>query len=300
MNSFVERIKNYGRVVLGCLENKRKNYVSPLLLDKRKKIFIMATGPSAKQAWNNVDLLAHKEDTDYVVFNEAVWQMYDRITVLKPKIIILWDSIFFLPEEENVGQKKQISKTKKLTLDKLKQINWPVNVVIPFGFDLTIDNPYVSVVKLRNRIDTLHNSKQRYEYYDKNLLIPVANNVLQVALYYAVLNQYDEVSFIGGEYSFWKSCYIDENDNKAKVNIPHCYDEERLFSVWTLEEDGDMYRDSRTGAVSLFLRRTAESMEGFFYIREYADYKHICVNNYSDGTMLEAFKIMKFSDYIKE
>jgi hypothetical protein len=51
-----------------------------------------------------VDLLAHKEDTDYVVFNEAVWQMYDRITVLKPKIIILWDSIFFLPEEKNVGQ----------------------------------------------------------------------------------------------------------------------------------------------------------------------------------------------------
>lgn len=115
---------------------------------------------------------------------------------------------------------------------------------------------------------------------------------MKYLLYITIRMGYKEIGFVGGEYSFWKDCYIDDRDGRIELVVPHCYGINNVICLDSYDE----YSRNKSGIIAAFLRRTADSFDCFYNISEYAKWKGTTIINYSKGTMLEFFENRDFSE----
>lgn len=255
---------------------------------KNDKLMIVSTGPSAGEFWNNSNFRMKFIDYDICLLNDA-FAFHNKQTLgLKPRFWCLTDGAYFgnMPD----GNDKDALERKNIITENMKileDVDWPLYMIIPMGKTLNVNNANIHYIYL----NTIVNSelKNRFWFYDRNMMNPSGNTVGHSSIYFGIMSGYKIIGIIGNEYNFFKEIEL-MKDGKVTMNLRHSYQENAVMNKWILNEDS-LYSNAREGVVASFLRRISDSLAGFSYLREYADYRGVRVINYSKGTMIDAFEI---------
>lgn len=255
---------------------------------KSDKLMIVSTGPSAGEFWNNINFRMQFADYDICILNDAFSFHKEQVLELKPQFWCLTDGAYFgdMPD----GNEKDALKRKNIIDENLKileKVDWPLFMIVPMRKMINVDNANIHHIYLNTIVNSV--LKQRFWFYDRNMMNPCGNSVGHSSIYFGIMSGYKTIGIIGNEYNFFKEIELME-DGRVTMSLSHSYKSNAVMDEWILNDDS-IYCNAREGVVSSFLRRVSDSMAGFSYLREYADYRGARVINYSKGTMIDAFDI---------
>ncbi len=251
------------------------------------KMIIIGNGPSL-----NDSVTKYKDEilsNDRIAVNFfASSELYE---VLKPNIYVFADPAFFdIPD----NQKESIERLFNNITDKT---NWQMRIIIPITAK---DSILVDRLKSNKtlEIDYYLNYYQKcyritkFQAWDKNLIGPPAQNVLNVALYLALFWGFKETYLIGADSSFLEDLRVDQQTNELFTIDTHFYNNNKVYS------DKKLF-DVKRGRVRSdwklhdLIYAHGRMFEYYSDLREYADYKGLKIYNASEYSWINVFERKK-------
>ena len=159
------------------------------------------------------------DNVDYMVVNRHV--LADNYLDIKPRYYVLADPHFFTHEEG---------------LEVMRRIDnstcWDMSVFIPFRrrksvhWNKEFKNERISL-KTYNAFFFFGYEKIAYFLYEKQLAMPMVQNVLVAAIMLGIQMNYDVIELYGVEHNWLKNIYVGE-DNLVYLLNEHFYDKEKV------------------------------------------------------------------------
>jgi len=258
--------------------------ILPQLEHHSDNVIIMGNGPSL-----NDSIIKYKDE---ILKNDRIAVNFFASSVffeqLKPNIYVFADPAFFdIP--------KDLKESIELLLGNLLQKTvWDMRVVVPSS---ARDSYFISKLKSNNSItvDYYMDYNQniglmsKFEAWDKNLIAPPAQTVLNVALFLSLYWNYKESYLIGADSSFFEDLRVDQKTNELFSNDTHFYNNQqvnsgidskrsRLMSGWTLHD---------------LIYAYGRMFEYYSDLKDYADYKGLKVYNASEYSWINVFERRK-------
>lgn len=256
----------------------------PQLEHHSDNVIIMGNGPSL-----NESIFKYKNEilkNDRIAVNYFASSIYYE--QLKPNIYVFADPAFFdIPN----SLKESIE---SLLGDILQKTVWNMRVVVPSS---ARDSAFISKLKSNKNITVDYylnyyqdiGSMSKFEAWDKNLIPPPAQTVLNVALFLSLYWNYKESYLIGADSSFFEDLRVDQKTNELLSKDTHFYNNHqvdsgidskrsRLMSGWTLHD---------------LIYAYGRMFEYYSDLKEYADYKGLKVYNASEYSWINVFERRK-------
>jgi hypothetical protein len=248
----------------------------------REKLFICGNGPSLQDALDNhLDEL--KSNPCMVVNKFANTPYFKKV---KPRFYMFADPNFFMEVKDMVNRcaKEEIP----VTAAKLQNdVDWPLTVFAPYyGYKSNFikqitSNPNITVYYYNTfgRIDNCYSEKLRFKLWDKSLLPPFLQTVLNTAVWLGIKLRFKEVYLLGADTSWHAAIQVNQDTNELYSVDTHFYNRVNCvidnFCLW---EAFDTY---------------SRVFFAYHQLRRYADFVGVKVYNASAFSWIDSFERKK-------
>ncbi|WP_068471651.1 hypothetical protein [Saccharicrinis aurantiacus] len=239
---------------------------------RQKELKILGNGNSLKKSLHEISI----SDYDFMVVNRHV--LSESYNVIKPKYYILADPHFY-SHEEGIGILSKV----------IKQTSWELNLFLPFealnSKTRSILNNIPGNIKVTFFNTRGANGFSFYKYwlYNKNLSMPIVQNVMVAATYLAISLKYKRVDLYGVEHSWLKYLSVNDN-NEVCLENPHFYDKGKTKKQTWYEIQ------HVTATLSEVLRAYANMFESYLEVEAYARKKQVAIVNKTANSYIDAFR----------
>lgn len=277
-------------ITIGYRHLRKKELIeSPLPQIERhsEKMVILGNGPSL-----NESIEKYKEKIlsfDRMVVNFfANTDYYEEIT---PNFYLFADSAYF-----NVP--KHLANSVNTLVDNIvNKTKWPMRVVVPTSakgsmfMERLLTNKCITVdYYFDGRQDI--GKMNKFEAWDKNLIVPPSQTVLNVAIFLSLFWRYKESYLIGADSSFLEDLRIDQETNEILSLDSHFYNNEEIYVDKQLFDTAKIRR--MTGwTLHEIIYAYGRMFEYYNELRQYADYKGLKVYNASEYSWINVFERKK-------
>lgn len=252
------------------------------------KMIIIGNGPSL-----NDSVTKYKDEilsNDRIAVNFfASSELYE---VLKPNIYVFADPAFFyVPDNQKDSIESLINKI-------ITKTNWDMQMIIPLSAQKA---PLVNLLKqVKNiKIDFYINeyrnigNMSKFEVWDKNVIGPPAQNVLNVALYLSLFWGYKETYLIGADSSFLEDLRVDQETNELYTIDTHFYNNKSVHTDKKFYDQKNRGRSRKDWKLHDLIYAHGRMFEYYSDLKEYADYKGLKVYNASEYSWINVFERKK-------
>lgn len=277
--------------IKNAISNLKKPEPSPLMpIDKgTDQVIILGNGPSLNVSVDKyIDIIKNNDRIAVNFFGSS--DLYEKI---QPNLYVFADpAFFFIPE----NQKESVT----VLFENIRsKTTWPLQIVIPIGAkgapieNCLLQNPNIKIIYYFNGTQNI-GRLSKFEAWDRNLIGPPAQNVLNVCIYLALFWKYPEIYLVGADSSFLEDIRVDQETNELFSIDSHFYKQEKVYS----KSDKNLF-DPKRGRIKK--DRTVGVLVGlyskmFLYyeeLRKYADYRGQKVYNASEYSWIDCFERKK-------
>lgn len=260
----------------------------PRIEHRSDKMVLIGNGPSLLRSVELYKDEILKHDRIAVNFF-ASSDLYEQ---LRPKIYVFADPAFFdVPE----NQKESVE---ALFENIAQKTTWEMRIIIPYTAK---DSEIVNTLKNNRNIsvDCYSNTNQaigamsKFEAWDRNLLCPPSQNVLNVALYLSLFWEYKETYLIGADSSFLEDLRVDQETNELFTLDSHFYRNKDIQKDKGFYDQKERGRSRSDWKLHELIYAHGRMFEYFSDLKEYADYKRLKVYNASEYSWINVFERKK-------
>ena len=286
MKKIIKSLYNFIITVLSLVlwlfrQFKNENFKNFILYkEKSTPIKILGNGPSLNKVINDPQFLLDRKNIHYcVVNNSALSPLFKE---LKPEHYVLADPLFF----DRPSRDTQVVPLMK----ELLNVCWSMKLYIPFKHYNLIktemkSNNNIQVIPFHtNKLN--NNTKQKrtkFWLYKKGLSCPRIQNVIIGCIYCMINSGYKDISLHGVEHS-WTNSLAVNNKNQVSLKDSHYYNTTEVKMEPWIRCSGEPYKMYEV------LRDLAYMFEGYFELKEYADYiGNIKITNKTPNSFIDAF-----------
>lgn len=276
------------------LKNWRRDHpaltASPLpqLDNKAERMLLIGNGPSL-----NESVSKYKEDIlkcDRMATNSfASTPLYEEI---KPNFYLFADPAFFdVPE----NQKETITKLFDALLNKT---TWPLLMIVPSSaknaplLTQLNRNPKIKVICYFEGWQNV-GRLSKFEAWDKNLIGPPAQNVLNVGLYLSLFWGYRETYLIGADSTFFEDLRVDQDTNELYTIDTHFYNNKEIYIDKKFYDSQKRGRSRSDWKLHELIYAHGRMFEYYEMLRQYADHKGLKVYNACEYSWINCFERKK-------
>ena len=249
------------------------------------KIIIVGNGPSLNKTMELYDDIVRKTPCMMVNF-AANTELYERI---KPSIYLLVDPAWYNPT-------KKLQTIVESCIDAIVcKTVWPMKIIMPrcakgcYAVERFKENPNLEVNFYEDGWQ-LPKGMSKFEAWDKNLICPPAQTVLNTAVWLSIYWGYKDTYLVGADTSWHTELKMNQKTNELYTIDTHFYDNKAIL--------GDVYDDKQNRRPihtklheELFAEATA--LCEYCELRKYADWKGVNVYNASEYSWIDAFERKK-------
>lgn len=245
-----------------------------LLTNKKRKCFVIGTGPSLKKVLNH-DYKIFLNSEVFVVNLFCVNEYFKKI---KPNNYVITDEGFWKETDD-----KRIIEIQNLFKNQMKLINWKINVFIPFDtsqefYNSLILNKKLNVIKY-NRVPIEGFKFFSHFIYKNNLGMPRPENVIVAAIFLAINSGNLKINLYGIDFSSVETYYIDESNNIC-VKPKHFYDKKHK----ELEKV-----KLKKGGFKIALSSMVSALNSYENLNKYASARNVIILNNTNPSYVDAF-----------
>jgi hypothetical protein len=263
---------------------ERKYFYSTISNHKKtgETILILGNGPSLKEQLDRYfDILSNNT---CICVNHFVSSEY--YVKLRPKLYIIIDPVFFHPCED-----KKINEKKEMVFFNLKtKTTWNIELVIDSKYksDLKLielqENQHIKLLFINmGTFISYYRTKEQFKLFNKNIIAPPAQTVLNTALYLCIFWRYKNIVLLGADSSWHEAYQIDPLTNKLYINMRH----------FTGEEKMPVYSDPKDCTFAKFHEEflaLSNAFKSYWLLREYAEFNGVSIFNASTKSYIDAFE----------
>lgn len=257
---------------------------------KENKIIVIGNGPSFKETYNK-NFEALKQNACIVVNNFVDSNYFEQLT---PQYYIIVDPNYFLPIEKLSDRLKNVVESLQTGLT--KKVKWPMNVILPFSANGTnfhkrlLSNKYIKICFFNNKgqADVFPNNGLKYFLWNHDILTPLAQTVLNVAISLAVKNKIKEIYLVGADTSWHENYELDQETNVLYYKDTHFYGNKKF----------PIYEDAKNKVsvkIHNELRTASIALQAYWILYEYSLYNNVNIYNASAYSWIDAFKRKKLN-----
>ena len=260
----------------------------PQVVNHSEKMIIIGNGPSLR---TSVDLYK-----DEIIANDRIAVNYfassDLYEIIKPNIYVFADPAFF-----NVTEKERES-IKSLFENLSIKTTWPMHIIVPMSArnaPLLLELHTNKNIVVDSYFDGFQNVGEisKFEAWDKNLIEPPAQNVLNVAIYLSLYWGYKETYLIGADSSFFEDLRVDQETNELYTIDTHFYKNSELQNERSFYDSKNRGRSRKEWKLHDLIYAHGRMFEFYSDLKDYADYKGLKIYNASEYSWINVFERKK-------
>lgn len=269
------------------LKPEPERHPMPKIERNGDKVIIVGNGPSLNKTMELYDDILRKVPCMMVNF-AANTELYERI---KPSIYLLVDPAWYNPTEK-------LQTIVESCIDAIicKTV-WPMTIVMPnraresHAVQRFKENANLRILFYEDGWQ-LPNGISKYEAWDKNLICPPAQTVLNTAVWLSVYWGYKETYLVGADTSFIQDIYVGQKDNVLYTIDSHFYKNEDVYNN-SIEPE----RNGRKFGMDMeqLLESVYVMFKSYRELREYAEWKGVKIYNASEYSMIDCLERKKLN-----
>lgn len=264
----------------------QKVNIQNLNVEKDNYLCILGNGPSLSKSIEKYKSFI--EANDCLVCNFfANTNLFEE---LKPKFYLLADPSFFYEDVQLLSDQKQARDN--LISNLITKTHWNISLLVPataYNSVLTerLKSDYITFYFYNNvEYKTIYSKKTKFRYWDKGILPPPAQTVINTAVYFGIFLNYQTTYLFGIDTTYFNALEVDQKTNIVYSNLNHFYKSSRV--PWYIDP-----KNKKGGKVHEIADTFVTMFRLYWELREYADYKGVEVFNASEFSMVDAFKRQK-------
>lgn len=268
-------------------KNQPKIVPLPKLGRGSQKMVVIGNGPSLN---NTVNIyMAELHDSECVMVNDSVkTELFGKI---RPCMFLLVDPKYYKAEGYETFRPTLISIVDAIVLQTL----WPMKIIMPrsaigsYAVERFKENPNLHILFYEDGWEKPNDISQ-FEAWDKNLIAPPAQTVLNTAVWLSIYMGYPETYIVGADTSWHTELKMDQETNELYTIDTHFYNNKEMYG--DLYDEKQNRRPIRTKLhEELFAEATA--LKEYCELRKYADWKGVKVYNACEYSWIDAFERKK-------
>ena len=276
--------------VTNCFHKKGKNEIINTLPKNDvvgDRLIVIGNGPSLNTSFDKYEKVLCV--TDCLMVNESA--MSPLYVAIKPSIYMLIDPKFYMDKGYESYRKTLESLAKAL----VEKTTWKMTLVMPHS---SAHSYIVEQLKQNTNISELffHNGLVKpkdmsmFDAWDKNLVCPPAQTVLNAAVWLSIYWGYKETYLIGADTSWHAQLQMDQETNELYTEDTHFFDNGAVYGK--LYDTKKNRRPIKTRLHEELLAE-ATALKSYWDLREYADWKRVKIYNASECSWIDAFERKK-------
>ena len=270
-----------------CPQKQTELCPLPKIERQGDRMVVIGNGPSLNKTIELYESQLHEADSVMVNFS-AKSELFERI---KPSAYLLVDPAYYtIPKH---------LETSLLALYGaiVTKTTWPMKIVMPkcakgcYAVERFKENPNLELLFYEDGWQ-LPNGISKYEAWDKNLICPPAQTVLNTAVWLSVYWGYKETYLVGADTSFIQDIYVGQKDNILYTVDTHFYKNEDVYK-------GELEPEKSGRKFGMDMEQLLESVYVMFKsyreLREYAEWKGVKIYNASEYSMIDCLERKKLN-----
>lgn len=268
---------------------KKNEELTPLPVCKNAsdKLVIIGNGPSL-----NTTMLKYKDvitESNCLMVNEAA--LTDLYDMIKPVIYMLVDPKFY----EEKGYELYKDTLSSLVEEIVTETKWDMTIVMPcrakksYAVERFKENSNLNVVFYEDGLE-LPENVSLMDAWDKNLISPPAQTVLNTAVWLSIYWGYKSTYIVGADTSWHTQLQMDQYTNELYTEDNHFFDNKKIYNK---EFDSECNRRVLKLKLHEELFAEANALKSYWELRKYADWKGVRIYNASEYSWIDAFERKK-------
>jgi hypothetical protein len=271
ISNFYKLLQFFYFLIRLLLTTDLRNHIPENETGAKKKIVILANGPSLKNEIDKIDF-TNCEISVLNHFYKSSW-----FNQIKPRYYVIADPLFF-EDESNY-------------LPLIKAVEWEMLLFVPF-----YSYKRCSILRClpSNLIKVIPYHTIPYKgwhlfeffFYRKGLAMPRAQNVLVASIFTSINMGYKEIDIFGADHSWTQTLGVNETNQVCAVDM-HFYEDEKKVTYapyWKDPNKGTLY------SMDEILYYFSLMFKSYHLIRKYADYRGCKITNCTKGSFIDAFE----------
>lgn len=252
------------------------------------RMIVIGNGPSLNKT---IELYG-----DVVRSTECMMVNFSASTSLfefvRPSVYLLVDPGWFSPSRD------MKSSVNSCIDDIIGKTKWQMTMVVPsfakgtFTIERLHENKEIDVLFYNTNFQMPKNMS-KFEAWNKNLISPPGQTVLNTCVWLSLYWGYSETFLVGADSSFLADEFVDQETNEVYTFDKHFYCNDEIYKDKNLFDT--LHRRVIPARFHEELRSVALAFEGYWDMREYADWKGSKVYNASEYSWIDAFERKKLS-----
>lgn len=255
--------------------------------NNKKQCVILGNAPSLSHTLtNNKNFIKNKE-----IFCINNFGASKDFKVIKPKYYILADPVFW-SKSSSEKHKKIIKKC----FEAMKSAGWEMFLILPvaarkwnYFFELNNFNPKVTIYYV-NTTEAFGSKAIRHFFYNLNLAMPTAQNVLVMAIFVSLKMGYKKIYLAGADHSWHENIEIGEdNVLYMKYSLFHGKGKSNFVPFYSDPEETKPYQ------MHNLFRDIARMFKSYMELEEYSKTLNSKIYNISPKSYIDAFERIKIN-----
>lgn len=247
------------------------------------KLLILATAPCVKNYFEKESVREQFKEYDIACINYMLYYSKEEVFQMKPKYFVLLDPCFYQEyaasaNEPPIPSYKELAKI-------LEEIDWDCYIITTVFADFNVTNPHIHYIRLSCFSTTYKNWK--LPLFKANYINLGYYNVIQGALFFAIVFGYENVAMLGCPYKPLNVRMVEEGLHV--VEHMHYYDTSAYEYTIPYEE----LHAREKGFWECSYRRAVLSHKCLWDLKKLADSQGCRILNYSEGSIIDAFRVGK-------
>lgn len=266
---------------------KKQTELCPLPKNEHQgdRMVIIGNGPSLNKTIELYESQLHEADCIMVNFS-ANSDLYEKI---KPTFYMLVDPLCY-------KMPKHLYNTLGTLFNAIvTKTNWSMKIIMPkcaigcYAVDRFKENPNIEVLFYEDGWK-IPKEISKYEAWDKNLISPPSQTVLNTAVWLSIYWGYKETYLVGADTSFLADLRVDQETNILYTEDTHYYSNKDIYS-----DNYDSVKQRRPIETKLYeeLFSIGTALKYYWDMKAYADWKGVKVYNASEYSWIDAFERKK-------
>ncbi|MCA1803230.1 MAG: DUF115 domain-containing protein, partial [Rhodothermaceae bacterium] len=185
----------------------------------RDKCLILGNGPSLKE--DLPDIMRKRDKYDIMCVNH--FPVSDLFFDIQPEYFIITDLAWWSSKVNDTDRKKR-----DLVFDKLRDVTWPMQVLVSANSDLVFIKSKINNVNIRIDKSKSTGLFRPFDYrafrlYDTGYFTPPVVNVLIFAIFCAIKAGYSKIEVYGADLSYLFLVDVDQSSNVLYIKNEHFY-----------------------------------------------------------------------------
>jgi len=254
----------------------------------KKQCVILGNGPSL-----NFILTKEKNflrNKDLLCVNDFAGS--SNFKILKPKYYVLADPVFW-SKDNSEKHKKRL----KQCLDSMKEANWKMTLILPvaarrwnYFLNLPKLNPRISIFYI-NTTEVYGPKNIRHFFYNLDLAMPSAQNVLVMAVFVAIKLGFDKIYLAGADHSWHENIEISK-DNILYMKYSRFHEKGKVKHTLFYEDPGE----TKPYQMHNLFRDLSRMFKSYIELEEYSKELNTKIYNVSPKSYIDAFERLDINE----